>query len=240
MNNTNMKVLNPDKEGFNKFLKKVYSYMAMALLVTAITAYLGATVFQAQIIRIFSSNISQLVMLGVMFGFVWVFSRQVFKNPAQAFGMLIAYALLNGLFFSTIGIMYNLDTIAYAFITTSVLFASMAIYGTTTKKSMDSMGSILFGSVIALIIGGIINMFFFNNIVFFFLSIVGVIVFALLTAYDMNKLKSMYYENINSNQGSMNIEQGLAVSSALSLYMDFINMFIYILRLFSIFGNGRD
>ena len=128
--------------------------------------------------------------------------------------------------------------IASAFFTTALLFAGMAFYGVTTKKSLSSMSAILFGSVIALIIGGIINLFFFNSIVYFFLSVVGVIVFALMTAYDMNRLKAMYLEG--GLQGDATLVQGLAVSGALSLYMDFINLFLYILRLFTAFGGSRD
>lgn len=233
-----MRVVNPDSAGLNSFFKRVYSYMTMALLVTAGTAYLGATIFRAQIIAIFSSGISQLALIAVMFGIVWMFSRRVLQNPAQAFGMLMGYAVINGVFFSTIGLMFNLSTIAAALLTTALLFAGMAVYGFTTKRSMASMGAILFGGVMALIIGGIINIFFFNSIVFLFLSVVGVIVFALLTAYDMNRLKTMYNEY--GGQGQATVEQGLAVSGALSLYMDFINLFIYILRLFSVFGGSRN
>lgn len=232
--NQKMRVVNPDKAGLNSFFKKVYTYMALALIVTGVTAYLGATIFRQQIIVLFSSGIAQLALLGVMFGIVWTFSRRVFQNPAQAFGMLMGYSVLNGVFFSTIGLMYNLSTIAAALSTTALLFAGMAIYGLVTKRSMASMGSILFGGVIALIVGGIINIFFFNSVVYFFLSIVGVIVFGLLTAYDMNRLKAMYLEH--GGQGQVTLEQSLAVSGALSLYMDFINLFIYILRLFG----GRD
>lgn len=98
------------------------------------------------------------------------------------------------------------------------------------------MSSILFGSLIALIIGGIINLFFFNSIVYMFLSVVGVIVFALFTAYDMNRLKAMYMQFA----GDADMEQGMAVSGALSLYMDFINLFIYMIQLFTAFGGSRD
>ena len=235
-NDNNARLVNPDVEGLNAFFKKTYTYMFLALLVTAVTAWLGATMFAYQISVLFSSNFTQLALIAVMFGIVWVFSRKVFQNPAQAFGILMAYAVINGIFFSVIGLMFQFTMIASAFVTTAVLFGGMAFFGLVTKKSLASMGSILFGSVIALIIGGIINLFFFNSIVYMFLSVVGVIVFALLTAYDMNRLKAMYLEY--GGQGNATMEQGLAVSGALSLYMDFINLFIYILRLFSIFSRN--
>ena len=180
------RLVNPDMQGLNSFFKKVYTYMALALLVTAVTAYLGITMFARQIATIFSSPISSIIMIGVVFGFVYLFGKRVYQNPAQAFGMLMGFAVLNGLMFTVIGMVTPIGTLATAFLTTAFLFAGMALYGVTTKKSMASMSSILFGSLIALIIGGIINLVFFNSIVYMFLSVVGVIVFALFTAYDLS------------------------------------------------------
>ncbi|WP_373892601.1 Bax inhibitor-1/YccA family protein [Weissella confusa] len=230
------RLVNPDMQGLNSFFKKVYTYMALALLVTAVTAYLGITMFARQIATIFSSPISSIIMIGVVFGFVYLFGKRVYQSPAQAFGMLMGFAVLNGLMFTVIGMVTPIGTLATAFLTTAFLFAGMALYGVTTKKSMASMSSILFGSLIALIIGGIINLFFFNSIVYMFLSVVGVIVFALFTAYDMNRLKAMYMQFA----GDADMEQGMAVSGALSLYMDFINLFIYMIQLFTAFGGSRD
>ena len=230
------RLVNPDMQGLNSFFKKVYTYMALALLVTAVTAYLGITMFARQIATIFSSPISSIIMIGVVFGFVYLFGKRVYQNPAQAFGMLMGFAVLNGLMFTVIGMVTPIGTLATAFLTTAFLFAGMALYGVTTKKSTASMSSILFGSLIALIIGGIINLFFFNSIVYMFLSVVGVIVFALFTAYDMNRLKAMYMQFA----GDADMEQGMAVSGALSLYMDFINLFIYMIQLFTAFGGSRD
>lgn len=230
------RLVNPDVSGVNNFFKKVYSYMALALLVTAVTAYLGTTFFAGPIVRIFSSPISSLIIFGIMMGFVWLFSSRVYKNPAQAFGMLMGFAVLNGFTFTVIGLTINIGMIAIAFLTTAFLFAGMAAYGYFTKESLASLSSILFGSLIALIIGGIINLFFFNSMVYFFISILGVLVFAVMTAYDMNRLKAMYFE---FGENDAQLTQGIAVSGALNLYMDFINMFIYILQLFTAFGS-RD
>jgi FtsH-binding integral membrane protein len=208
------RLVNPDASGLNNFFKKVYLYMALALMVTAGTAYIGATVFAAPIVRIFSSPISSLIIFGIMMGF----------------------AVLNGFTFTVIGLTVNFGLIALAFLTTSFLFVGMAAYGYFTKKSLASLSSILFGSLIALIIGGIINLFFFNSVVYFFLSVVGVLVFAVMTAYDMNRLKALYLEN---GEKSAQMTQSIAVSGALNLYMDFINLFIYILQLFTSFSS-RD
>jgi FtsH-binding integral membrane protein len=236
--NSEPRVVNTDARALNAHFRKIYLYMALALLVTAVTAFVGATMFAQQVVVIFSSGISQLILMGVLFGFVWMFSRRVYENPGQAFGMLMGYAVLNGVVFAVYGIMYDFSLIASAFFTTAFLFAGMAFYGFTTKKSMASMGSILFGAVIALIIGSVINLFFFNSVVYLAISVIGVVVFALLTAYDMNRLKAEYMQY--GGQGNATLEQGLAVSGALSLYMDFINLFLYILRLFTAFGSSND
>lgn len=230
------RLVNPDASGLSNFFKKVYLYMALALMVTGATAFIGATVFAAPIVRIFSSPISSLIIFGIMMGFVWMFSSRVYKNPAQAFGMLMGFAVLNGFTFTVIGLTFNFALIALAFLTTAFLFVGMAAYGYFTKKSLASLSSILFGSLIALIVGGIINLFFFSSAVYFFLSVVGILVFAVMTAYDMNRLKALYLEN---GEKSAQMTQGLAVSGALNLYMDFINLFIYILQLFTSFSS-RD
>ncbi|MHC8464065.1 Bax inhibitor-1/YccA family protein [Weissella tructae] len=229
-NYENPRVVNQDSAGLNAFFRKVYTYMGLALLVTFVTAYIGVTVFPRQIATIFSSPASSLVMLAIMVGFVFLFSRKVMTNPGAAFGMLMGFAVLNGATFAVIGMTVEMPTIIFAFLTTVFLFAGMAAYGFLTKKSMASWGSILLGAVIALIIANIINLFFFNQTMYLLVSVIGVVVFALYTAYDMNMLKKMYYEYGNVDARTT---QGLAVSGALSLYMDFINLFIYLIRLFS-------
>lgn len=234
--NSEPRVVNTDERGLNAHIRKVFSYMAMAMLVTAATAFVAATSMQAVVIRIFSSMTAQLMLMAVLLGVVWIFSRRVFTNPAQAFGLLMAYSVLNGFIFSIYGMLYDLSMIGAAFLTTAFLFVGMAFWGFVSKKDMSGMGSILFGSVIALIIGSVINLIWFNSIVYLAISVIGVIVFALLTAFDMNKIKSMYTQY--GQQGDATLEQGLAISGAMNLYMDFVNMFLYILRLFTAFGSN--
>lgn len=229
-NYENPRVVNQDTQGLNAFFRKVYTYMGLALLVTFVTAYIGVTVFPNQIAAMFTSATSSLIMLAIMIGFVFLFSRKVMTNPGAAFGMLMGFSVLNGATFAVIGLTVAMPTIIFAFLTTVFLFVGMAAYGFLTKKSMASMGSILFGSVIALIIANIVNLFWFNDTMYLLISVIGVVVFALYTAYDMNKLKEMYYEY---GYVDGRTTQGLAVSGALSLYMDFINLFIYLIRLFS-------
>jgi len=127
------------------------------------------------------------------------------------------------------------QTIILAFITTAALFMGMALYGATTKRDMSKMGTIVFGAVFALIIGGILNIFIGGTVLYMLISWAGVVIFAIITAYDMNRLKQMYLQIAGNHQA----EQGVAVYGALSLYLDFINLFLYILRIFGMSSNNN-
>lgn len=230
------RLVNPDRTGLNAFFKKVYGYMFLALLVTAATSYVGVTVFAVQIATMLSNPIAILILAGIMMAVASFASGQSMSNPGRSFGLMMGYSVLMGVFFTAIALTVNLGMIFSAFVTTAAVFGGMALYGLNTKRDMSSMSALLFGAVIALIIGGIINLFFFNSVVYLLISVIGVVVFSLMTAYDMNKLKQLYF----SVQGNTQGEQGVAVFGALSLYLDFVNLFIYILRLFQIFGNNND
>ncbi|MCM0582206.1 Bax inhibitor-1/YccA family protein [Weissella diestrammenae] len=232
-NHEEPRIVNPDASGLNAFFRKVYSFMGMALLVTAASSFLGVTVFAKQVIALTTGLVPSLIMFALLMGIGVMAARATMSNPGRAFGLLMAYSVLMGVFLTTLFMMMNLQTIFAAFITTAALFGGMATYGLVTRRDMTKMSSLLFGSVIALVVGGLINLFFFNSIVYLAISVIGVVVFALMTAYDMNKLKQMYYQVA----GQQTAEQGVAVYGALTLYLDFINLFIYILRLFGIFGN---
>lgn len=238
-NYNNRRTVNPDTAGLNKFFVKVYQYMAMALLVSFVTAYIGVKFFAPQIAAIFTNPIMSLVMFAVMIGFVYLFSKRVYSNPGAAFGMLMGYSVLNGATFAVIGLSFDVATIGMALAGATALFAGMAIYGYTTKRSLASWRGILFGAMIALIIVGLLNIFFFNSLVYLVTAIIGVIVFAAMTTYDMNTLKSMYFQFSESGAGAT-AEQGLAVSGALNLYLDFVNIFLYLLQIFGLGGSNND
>ncbi|MBM7617508.1 FtsH-binding integral membrane protein [Weissella uvarum] len=233
------RTVNPDTAGLNRFFLKVYEYMAMALLVSFVTAYIGVKFFAPQILSIFSNPIMSLVMFAVMIGFVYLFSKRVYTNPGKAFGMLMGYAVLNGATFAVIGLSFHVATIGMALAGAVALFAGMALYGYMTKKSLASWRGILMGAMIGLIVVGLLNIFFFNSMVYFVTAVIGIIVFSAMTAYDMNTLKSMYYQFSESGAGAT-MEQGLAVSGALNLYLDFVNIFIYLLQIFGLAGGSNN
>ena len=160
------RLVNPDRTGLNAFFKKVYGYMFLALLVTAATSYVGVTVFAVQIATMLSNPIAILILAGIMMAVASFASGQSMSNPGRSFGLMMGYSVLMGVFFTAIALTVNLGMIFSAFVTTAAVFGGMALYGLNTKRDMSSMSALLFGAVIALIIGGIINLFFFNAMSF--------------------------------------------------------------------------
>lgn len=229
------RLVNPGASGLNSFFLKVYSYMGMALLVTAATVFIGVTMFAQQILALTTGIVPTLVLFAILFGISWVAARSAMTNPARSFGLLMAYSVIMGLFFTSILLYMTPQTIILAFITTAALFMGMALYGATTKRDMSKLGTIIFGAVFALIIGGLLNIFIGGTVLYMLISWAGVIIFAIITAYDMNRLKQMYLQIAGNHQA----EQGVAVYGALSLYLDFINLFLYILRIFGMSSNNN-
>ncbi|AVH75782.1 Bax inhibitor-1 family protein [Weissella koreensis] len=229
------RLVNPGTSGLNSFFLKVYSYMGMALLVTAATVFIGVTMFAQQILALTTGIVPTLVLFAILFGISWVAARSAMDNPARSFGLLMAYSVIMGLFFTSILLYMTPQTIILAFITTAALFMGMALYGATTKRDMSKMGTIVFGAVFALIIGGLLNIFIGGTVLYMLISWAGVVIFAIITAYDMNRLKQMYVQIAGNHQA----EQGVAVYGALSLYLDFINLFLYILRIFGMSSNNN-
>lgn len=219
-------------QGLQAFFKKTYSYMGLALLVTALTGYIVQNFFLKPIIDLIYGNmVGTLALIGVQFLFIFMIGRNAHINPAKAFGLLMAFAVIQGLTTGVLLAIYTTGSIVIAFASTAAVFAGMAAWGFFTKKSMAGLGAPLFGLVIGLIAASLINLFFPNGLVTFLISVAGVVIFALYTAYDNNMLKQMYFASAGQDT------TGLAISGALSLYLDFINMFFYLLRLF---GTTRD
>jgi FtsH-binding integral membrane protein len=140
--------------------------------------------------------------------------------------MMAAYSILNGVTMASIFVVYEMASIATTFFVTAGTFAAMAIVGYTTKKDLTKMGGILFMALIGLIIAGIVNMFLQSDTMSYIVSGIGVLVFTGLTAYDSQKIKSMLMQCDTVNDGT----QKLALLGSLTLYLDFINLFLYLLR----------
>ena len=213
------------------FLSKVYGWMFLGLLVTAGTALFVAS-SPVLIETLILYRILFWILLFAPIGLVWYLSARVeTMAPATAAGLFLLYSALVGVTTSVIFLIYTSASIFSTFVITAGMFGAMAAFGTLTRKSLAGWGQFLFMGLIGLIVAMIINIFVMNSAMAFVISVVGVIVFTGLTAYDAQRLKEMAVALPDGRVGSY------AVVGALSLYLDFINLFFFILRLF---GGRRD
>lgn len=212
-----------------QFMQKVYAWMVGGLGITGFLAY-----------YIFDSGLwmslapyNLFIGLGTL-GLVFFLSFRIDKiSSATATGIFIVYAALNGLFFSSIFAVYEMGAIYNTFFVTAGAFAALSVFGFTTKKDLSAFGKFLFMGVVGIILVMLINTFFVqSSMLDTTISILGVLIFAGLTAYDTQRLKNMHHYYMQNSE----LAQKGAVMGALALYLDFINMFIFMLHLMS----GRD
>jgi FtsH-binding integral membrane protein len=207
------------------FLSKVYGWMFLGLLVTAGTAVAVAS--SPVLIQTFFGNriLFWILVLGQL-GLVLYLSVRVDKMaPATAAGLFLLYSAMVGVTSSVIFLVYTGASIVSAFVIAAGMFGAMAVFGTFTKKSLAGVGQFMFMGLIGLVIASVVNIFLLNDMLSFVISVVGVIVFTGLTAWDAQRLKEMAVALPDGRVGSY------AVVGALSLYLDFINLFFFILRL---------
>lgn len=212
-------------------MRKVYGRMFFALVVTALTALYVAS-SPALLATILGSR-------GIFFGLiiaelavVFVVSGMLHKlSSTTAVLLFYLYAILNGVVFSSIFVVYELGSIAYTFFITAGVFGAMTVYGLVTKNDMTKFGSYCMMALFGLIIATVVNIFVASSTLDWIISLVGVALFIGLTAWDTQKIKNAAYEVEPSQMGK------LATIGALSLYLDFINLFLYLLRFF---GRSND
>lgn len=218
---------------FSALMRKVYTWMTLALVITGVTAY-GVASSPTLLMSIYSNS---AVMWGLIIAeFVLVFAISGAINRlslSTATLLFIIYSVLNGAMLSSVFVLFTETSIAKVFFITAGTFGAMAFYGYTTKKDLTSIGKILFMALIGLIIATVVNMFLKSSGFDYILSYIGVAIFVGLTAWDSQKIKQMLQTQYDMSEGA----QKLALLGALTLYLDFINLFLYLLR---IFGNNRD
>lgn len=213
--------------GLRAYMVKVYNFMSVALAISGIVAFLTSSSPQLMQL-IFGTPLSWIVMLAPL-GFVFFFSAKLHSVTGEkAKNYLWIFSALMGLSLSTIFVAYTGTSIARVFFISASTFGAMSLYGYTTKKDLTGMGSFLFMGLIGLIIASLVNLFLRSSALEFALSFIGTLIFIGLTAYDTQKIKQMYYYS----SGDSDFTTKLAVSGALNLYMDFINLFLMMLRLF--------
>ncbi len=213
---------------FPVLMRKVYVWMTMALVITGFTAY-GVATSPGILQAIYSNQILFWGLVIAEFALVIGVSAAINRlSLAMATLMFILYSVINGALLSFIFLAYTASSIATVFFITAGTFAVMAFIGYTTKTDLTSMGKILMMALIGLIIATVVNLFIKSSGFTLILSYVGVLVFVGLTAYDSQKIKQMLLQAPDAGEGA----QKLALLGALSLYLDFINLFLYLLRIF--------
>lgn len=209
----------------NAFMRKVYAFMAGGLFATAVTATVVAS--SETLANVILGN--RIVFYGLLIGefaMVVAFSSLVNRiSAAAATALFFAYAIVNGLTLSVIFMIYTAGSIGSTFFVTGGTFAALSVYGYATKRDLSGLGSFAMMGLIGLIIASVVNIFLGSSMLYWLTTFVGVIVFVALTAYDTQKLKRFAAEASPEQQSKV------AVQGALMLYLDFINLFLYMLRL---------
>jgi hypothetical protein len=212
-------------ERVSAFLTRVYGWMCIGLGITAVVAFLVAG--SPALVQALVGN--QLVFFALVLaelGLVFFLSARVQSlTPASAAGLFIAYSALNGVTLSMILLAYTGASVATTFVVTGGMFGALAFWGTTTSRSLAGAGQFFFMGLIGLVLASIVGMFWHNNALQFLITVVGVIVFTGLTAWDAQRLKQMAAE-LPEGQGG-----AYAIVGALSLYLNFVNLFLMLLRL---------
>lgn len=218
---------------FPALMRKVFVWMTLALAITGLTAY-GVATSPALLSLIFSSKVTFFGLIIAEFALVFAISGAINRlSLSTATLLFILYSVINGATLSTIFFAFSVATIGKVFFITAGTFGAMALVGYTTKTDLTSMGKLLFMALLGIIIASVVNIFVASSGLDLILSYVGVLVFVGLTAYDTQKIKQMCQAAPDAGETT----QKLALIGALSLYLDFINLFLYLLR---IFANNRD
>lgn len=218
---------------FPALMRKVYVWMTLALAITGICAY-GVANNPAIVQMIYSGGATIWIIFLIQLGLVWYTSARIDRlSLTTATTLFVIYSAVNGLIFSSIFLLYSTATISKVFFITAGTFAAMAAVGYFTKKDLSKLGSILFMALIGLIIATLVNIFIKSTMFDLILCYVGVLIFVGLTAWDSQKIKQMLAVQPDMSEAS----QKVALMGALTLYLDFINLFLYLLRLF---GRSND
>ena len=210
------------------FITKVYAWMSMALMITAITAVYVAS--SEELIRsIFGNRAVFYILIFGELGLVMFLSAALNRMSAMTATLLfIAYSVLNGLTLSVIFLVYTAGSIGTTFFVTAGTFGVMSIYGYTTKRDLTSIGNLLVMALIGFVIASIVNLFLQSTVFYWVCTYIGILIFVGLTAYDTQKIKEMGAAGFDNSE---TMRKG-AIMGALALYLDFINLFLLLLRLF--------
>ena len=219
---------------FSALMRKVYVWMTMGLAMTGLTAAYVAT-NQRLMETIFSNRLTFFGLIIAELALVFILSSRIMRMSFPTAGLMFAaYSILNGATLSVIFLAYSTDVIATTFLVTAGTFGAMSLAGFIIKRDLSAMGRFFFMALIGLIIASIVNIFVASSALYWGITYLGVLLFAGLTVYDTQKIKMMFLEHGNEvNNNTMK----LALLGSLTLYLDFVNLFLYLLR---IFGGNRN
>lgn len=210
-----------------RFMVRVYNWMAAGLALTGVMAlYIASS--ETMINLVFSNKAVPIILIVVQLGLVVYLAGWAHKMSAsQATGVFLLYAGLTGVTLSSVFLVYTTSSVAWTFFVTAGTFGALSLYGLVTKKDLSGLGQFLFMGLVGLILSRIANMFIASASFDSALNIIGVLIFAGLTVYDTQKIKKM---NIIGNEGTEE-DTKEAIVGALTLYLDFINLFLHLLRI---------
>jgi FtsH-binding integral membrane protein len=216
----------------SSILGQVYAWMTAGLLVTSAVA--SYTASAPSVLNLLYGNpftiwILFIAQIGLVIGLSAAIDR---LTPVAATALFIAYAALNGLTLSAIFLVYTYTSIAQAFLATAATFGVMSLYGSTTKRDLSTAGNLLLMALIGFVIGSIVNLFWANSALYWVLTYLGIAIFIGLTAYDTQQIKQIIQQAQDDTSA-----RRLAIIGALKLYLDFINLFVLLLR---VFGSPRE
>lgn len=222
------------KGGVETYISKVFGWMFVGLILTAFVAFMTAS--NIPLMKAVINPVSYILLTLVELGLVIFLSARIEKlSVSTATGLFLLYSAVNGLTLSAIFLAFHLGVIFQAFLVAAVVFGVMAVYGYVTKTDLTYVGNLFVMGVIGILIASLINMFFRSSTLGIIISYIGLFLFLGLTAYDTQKIKSFYA--MGAGDYSADFMKKGAIISALALYLDFINIFLFLL---SLFGGSED
>lgn len=211
-------------EGLRSYMLRVYNYMFAGLGITGIVSYVAST--NEQVMTFLHGGFGWIIFLA-MLGMAFALPAAIHKMKASTAQLLfLLFTFLEGLALSYIFLLYTSTSIARVFFITATMFGATSLYGYTTKKDLTSMGSIMFMGLIGLILASVVNIFMQSGMMAFIISVAGVVIFTGLTAWDTQRIKEIYYAG-----DAEEVTEKKAILGAFALFLDFINLFIMLLRL---------
>jgi FtsH-binding integral membrane protein len=218
-----------DQNAITGILKSVYLWMTCALVISGLTAMVVAN-NASMIEALFSSRAPLIIIFIAQFGLIWFISARIGSiSFLTATLLFLAYSILTGVTLSSIFLLFTAESLSSVLFITAGTFAAVSLYGFITRKDLSSWGSILIMALMGLLIASVVNIFLKSELMYWIVSYVGEIIFVGLTAYDTQKIKTMATAMHSADEDSRN---KIALLGAITLYLDFINLFLYILRIF--------